>query len=90
MCYRQCYHHLVLLLLFLLHVLLASIMYSVFLLRFIASLARSAVPVRELAVKRELLSSAVKFPPLSGSVSVNNLGNIAARHGSWLGLVPVA
>lgn len=58
--------------------------------RDLSSPSRSAVPVRELAVRKELFSTAVKFPPLSGSVCVNRLGNIAARQGSWLGLLPVA
>lgn len=55
----------------------------------LSSLSKSGASVRELAVRRELFSSAVKFPSLSGSC-FNQLGNIAARHGSWLGLVPVA
>lgn len=48
------------------------------------------MPVTELAVRRELFSSAVKFPPLSSSLCVNLLGTTAAKHGLCLSLVPVA
>lgn len=82
----KCYHLIFILLHF---YFFCFIMYSDPLLRFILSLSKSGASVREPAVRKELFSSAAKFPSLSGSLRFSRSGNIAAIRGSWLGLVPV-